>query len=730
MSSTRSLSIGTYNVHMWTDENCQDNLERVQDIIKIHAPDVLCLQESTKPEHDQFSRKMEFMYPHSIWQFCTAIFSKFPLEKTLERFKDHYVIGKVMVPHLDTPIYITCLHLNHRSEQFRLAQIDHIHKTCETYLKDQNPLIWTGDFNALSRDEYTESHWAELSETRRKNAWESPHVDVTNKIKSLGFHDLWMKAGEPKPVGTCRFGTRIDYVYASPGWMNLFQLVSVDHVDSTASDHRMVMANQRQISHPEIGMSEFKKRKKQDVTFNNNNKPKTLFNIDGASPYAPLEEGPLGTPSPLVFEGGDSVKPGGMERKMELLQTQVQSLTQMLETRLGPSDPSSLMVENERLSRENADLRRNIRESDDRLTKLQESVVQLQEEYQDESEELLAQVSELTTAWQDEKLERLKVQQVQDKLIRGKQGLEAYLNTLPSQEEHDSLKATLKAQEDLCQTLKGQLSKAQIDTSALRQSLAGTETTISSLESKLEDNEILVKSLQQQVSKTEERRKCATNMDQSRFETALEELDDLKSENLNLKRYVKILQNRHKRELTKVQTSLTEMSKNFEAKTKESVSLADKLRDETKTAKYLRECLTNTKAKVIALEAKSGALASELDTARSQESYAKEQNRLIKVIHREICDCVKDLRILGSVTNQILDGDDPNVSILLGIKDLDQSSPLGSLSDLSTAQSVDFLRSQIKSLRDVRREVQEIRGKISDKYAENIGSNMTSCITQ
>lgn len=181
------------------------------------------------------------------------------------------------------------------------------------------------------------------------------------------------------------------------------------------------------------------------------------------------------------------------------------NVSELLETRLGPSDPSGLMMETERLSRENAELKRSIRESDDRLTKLQESVVQLQEEYQLESEELLGQVSELTTALQEEKLERLKVQQAQDKLIRGKQvrvlgilgskkksstsyfvqGLEAYLNTLPSQEEHESLKATLKAQEDLCQTLKGQLSKAQLDTASLRQSLAGTTNTISALERKV-----------------------------------------------------------------------------------------------------------------------------------------------------------------------------------------------------------------------------------------------------
>lgn len=71
-----------------------------------------------------------------------------------------------------------------RSEPIRLSQINHIHKVCEPFLKEQIPLIWTGDFNALSREEYTDSHWEELSEIRRKNCWESPHIDVTNKVET------------------------------------------------------------------------------------------------------------------------------------------------------------------------------------------------------------------------------------------------------------------------------------------------------------------------------------------------------------------------------------------------------------------------------------------------------------------------------------------------------------------------------------------------------------------
>ncbi len=61
-------------------------------------------------------------------------------------------------------------------------------------------------------------------------------------MKSRGFTDCWEKAGRPGPLKTCRFDTRIDYVYASPSFLRRHALVSVAHVDDRASDHNMVVA--------------------------------------------------------------------------------------------------------------------------------------------------------------------------------------------------------------------------------------------------------------------------------------------------------------------------------------------------------------------------------------------------------------------------------------------------------------------------------------------------------
>ena len=58
----------------------------------------------------------------------------------------------------------------------------------------------------------------------------------------MGFVDTWELKGRPAPIKTCRFDTRIDYIFASPGFVNRFKPVSIQHVDDRASDHNMVIA--------------------------------------------------------------------------------------------------------------------------------------------------------------------------------------------------------------------------------------------------------------------------------------------------------------------------------------------------------------------------------------------------------------------------------------------------------------------------------------------------------
>ena len=81
-----------------------------------------------------------------------------------------------------SPFYITCIHLNYRDEKIRLHEIESIKKKLDTFLPVKSSQIWTGDFNALTKEDYAEDEWERITNVRKKNQWESPKIDLTKKV--------------------------------------------------------------------------------------------------------------------------------------------------------------------------------------------------------------------------------------------------------------------------------------------------------------------------------------------------------------------------------------------------------------------------------------------------------------------------------------------------------------------------------------------------------------------
>ena len=97
------------------------------------------------------------------------------------------------------PFYLTCLHLDHIREPHRLKEIDVIKRTIDslTIRNEENRVshIWVGDFNSLTKEDYTSEEWDDIATVRSRNCWERPHIDVTRKVDN-GFELLL----RPKPI--------------------------------------------------------------------------------------------------------------------------------------------------------------------------------------------------------------------------------------------------------------------------------------------------------------------------------------------------------------------------------------------------------------------------------------------------------------------------------------------------------------------------------------------------
>ena len=137
-------------------------------------------------------------------------------------------------------LFITCLHLDHRTEPRRIREFKEIYRK-SIEIRQNTSHILAGDFNALTKTDYEMEDWNEICKIRDLNSWEKPKIELTNMIGKLGYFDTWTLAGKPKPIKTCRFDTHIDYVFANAMFLANYKVASVLHLDDPASDHNMVI---------------------------------------------------------------------------------------------------------------------------------------------------------------------------------------------------------------------------------------------------------------------------------------------------------------------------------------------------------------------------------------------------------------------------------------------------------------------------------------------------------
>ena len=225
-------------------------------------------------------------------------------------------------------------------------------------------------------------------------------------------------------------------------------------------------------------------------------------------------------------------------------------------------------------------------------------------------------------------------------------------------------------------------------------------------------------------------------MDGTKKEEVLARNDELKEENEQLKKLVHLTQKRHKKEAEKRDKDLESMAAELEERKKDGDKMREALEEQTTTSNFLREDLTECKAKIGALTRRSDALSAELDSARRGEQSWADLDGLYRSLAQEMSRCLREIKSLSETTKQIVGGEDPNVSLLLGLRDLsgNRNDRNESDRDPEVASSYDgrlaTLRSQLSDVKAVRSDLAKIRDGISEKYAENLGDNFNSCITQ
>lgn len=150
-------------------------------------------------------------------------------------------------------VTVCCVHLDDRGESRRLAQLESL----DASLGSREAIV-LGDFNALRESDYEPGRWLEIERARREAGLQPARGDVMEYIDRAGWVDLvrlWHAGGhgryaaslrDPLPrrlTETSRHGTRVDYVFATPGIARKIAVRSCRVAGWHGSDHQPVVVD-------------------------------------------------------------------------------------------------------------------------------------------------------------------------------------------------------------------------------------------------------------------------------------------------------------------------------------------------------------------------------------------------------------------------------------------------------------------------------------------------------
>ncbi|KAI5565318.1 hypothetical protein BDE02_14G116200 [Populus trichocarpa] len=231
----------------------------VLQVLKELDADILALQDvkaeeekAMKPLSDLAAALgMNYVFAES-WapEYGNAILSKWPIKRwKVQKIFDDTDFRNVLKATIDVPqageVNFHCTHLDHLDENWRMKQIDAIIQSSDA------PHILAGGLNSLDETDYSEERWTDIVKYYEEMGKPTPKVEVMSFMKSKHYTDAKDYAGECEAVvilakgqnvqGTCKYGTRVDYILASPNSPYKFVPGSYSVFSSKGtSDHHIV----------------------------------------------------------------------------------------------------------------------------------------------------------------------------------------------------------------------------------------------------------------------------------------------------------------------------------------------------------------------------------------------------------------------------------------------------------------------------------------------------------
>ncbi|NWV79356.1 CEP85 protein, partial [Dasyornis broadbenti] len=371
----------------------------------------------------------------------------------------------------------------------------------------------------------------------------------------------------------------------------------------------------------------------------------------------------------------------------------------------------------ESLSKENIELERKLAAAEVDVKLVRES---LKETVQKHAEELKKQ--EERVKGRDKHINNLKKKcQKESEQNRERQQrietLERYLADLPTLEDHQKQSQKLKEYELKATALQETVLELETELGDVQAAFRKQEMQLETQKHKEMELLSTVRSLQDKVQQ------CAKNAE--RGPPALEE-ERQKREHDSLKKECECLRKVVDKKQKKVE-QLSLQVKNLEEQVAQEEGTSQALKEEAmrreNALQQLRAAVKELSVQNQDLIEKNLTLQERLRQAQlTAQPLPADTARLTQELHGELAICLQDLQSVYSIVTQRAQGKDPNLSLLLGIHSVQH--PVKEKEDLL---SPDGLAKKLVEVKQLHKDVEDLRTAISDRYAQDMGDN---CMTQ
>ncbi|XP_047414077.1 centrosomal protein of 85 kDa-like isoform X2 [Sciurus carolinensis] len=298
--------------------------------------------------------------------------------------------------------------------------------------------------------------------------------------------------------------------------------------------------------------------------------------------------------------------------------------------------------------------------------------------------------------------------------------LEKYLADLPTLDDVQSQSLQLQVLEEKNKNLQETLLDAEKKLDDIKKQCQEKEAQLICQKKKEKELVSSVQSLQQKVERCLEDGIRLPMLDAKQLQN---ENDNLREQNETASKIIDSQQDEINRMILEIQSMQGKLSNEKLNTQKMMEELERKERNLQRLTKALLEPLQNqrqTEETCSLLDQNQ-----EADQSRQQTVLSKRplfDLTVIDQLFKEMSYCLFDLKALCSILNQRAQGKEPNLSLLLGIRSMNCSAE-----ETESDHSSETLSKRLSDVCQLRRDIDELRTTISDRYAQDMGDN---CITQ